>query len=134
MVTELEPQINRNCVTGSYAGDAQEMGAVKLQNSHWKSALRDSDLLMMTRNCSWVRAYFQNNLYTTKLERIFPIAFVLVVYNSPLQVLRLLRVLYRWHNTYCIHPDLKSSETFDKHSCMPKYCYNCLEEGGCILG
>ena len=47
-------------------------------------------------------------------ERDFPLAFVILVNNEVDQFERLLRVLYRSHNIYCIHIDAKSSqETFD---------------------
>ena len=60
------------------------------------------------QNCFWLRDSFSNNLYNSKLERSFPIAFTFVVYNNPQQVLRLLRLLYRPQNSYCIHCDAKS--------------------------
>ena len=60
------------------------------------------------QNCSWLRDSFSNNLYNSKLERSFPIAFTFVVYDNPQQVLRLLRLLYRPQNSYCIHCDAKS--------------------------
>ena len=49
-----------------------------------------------------------NNLYNTQLEVNFPVAFNFLVYDSPQQFLRLLRLLYRPQNVYCIHPDKKS--------------------------
>ena len=78
----------------------------------WRNNFTDSDLLRTTTNCSFVKNYLNNNLYITKLEYSFPIAFVFVIYNSPQQVVRLLRVLYRHHNQYCLHPDLKSDPDF----------------------
>ena len=40
------------------------------------------------------------------LERSFPVAYTFVVYNSPQQILRLLRYLYRPTNFYCIYPGI----------------------------
>ena len=65
-------------------------------------------MLERVRNCSWLRDYLSDNLYNSELEKSFPIAFTFVVYESPQQVLRLLRVLYRPQNSYCIHYDVKS--------------------------
>ncbi|KAL5104021.1 Beta-13-galactosyl-O-glycosyl-glycoprotein beta-16-N-acetylglucosaminyltransferase [Taenia crassiceps] len=40
------------------------------------------------------------------------IAFTLVVHKDPLQIARLLRMIYRENNYYCIHADAKSSQSF----------------------
>ncbi len=82
--------------------------------ARWRNSFKDRDLLTATSNCSWVNGYFNNNLYVTTLERSFPIAFTFLIHNSPQQVVRLLRVLYRPHNQYCIAPDLKSSQEFQE--------------------
>ncbi len=78
--------------------------------------MTDEDALLRVQNCSWPRDHFSNNLYVSKTERDFPIAFTFVVYNSPQQVLRLLRLLYRPHNSYCIHTDIKSPHKTFFHS------------------
>ena len=43
-------------------------------------------------------------------ERKFPLGFVITMHTAPQQVVRLLRVVYRPHNVYCIHPDAKASK------------------------
>ena len=101
----------RNC-SKIFSGDKEEIKKVLAQSAKWENVLTDKELLKRTENCSWVRKYFKDNLYITKLERAFPIAFSFIVYNSPQQVMRLLKFLYRPHNTYCIHPDRKSDSTF----------------------
>ena len=68
--------------------------------------------LQKTSNCTWVRQYFNGNLYVTDLERSFPIAYSFLIHNNPRQVIRLLKLLYRPHNQYCIAPDLKSGPDF----------------------
>jgi len=45
---------------------------------------------------------------TTPEERAFPIAFSLLTYEDLEQTERLLRLVYRPHNLYCIHVDRKS--------------------------
>jgi hypothetical protein len=42
----------------------------------------------------------------------FPLAFVILVDNNVEQLERLLRLIYRPHNVYCIHVDAKSSSKF----------------------
>ncbi len=111
IVTTLQPAIPRNC-NKLFEGDHTEVSVVRSELKLWKNSLADSQVLQLTSNCSWVEENFINNLYTTKLELLFPIAFVFVVYNSPQQVMRLLKLLYRPHNQYCISPDKKSGPLF----------------------
>ncbi|VDK27915.1 unnamed protein product, partial [Taenia asiatica] len=40
------------------------------------------------------------------------IAFTLVVHKDPLQIARLLRMVYRKNNYHCIHVDLRSDQHF----------------------
>ena len=68
----------------------------------------NSSLVMY--NCSWLKGYLSGNFYVSELEQHFPMAFTLVVHNSPDQVLRLLRILYRDHNSFCIHCDKTSPQ------------------------
>jgi hypothetical protein len=44
----------------------------------------------------------------------FPIAFNILTHQSLAQVERLLRAIYRPHNSYCIHVDAKANETFQR--------------------
>ena len=111
VVSELDPIIKRNC-TKLFQGDQQEIETVKAQTEVWNNSLSDEELFRLTGDCLWVKNYFYNNLYLTKQERSFPLAYSFVVYNNPQQVLRLLRYLYRPVNAYCIHPDNKSSPLF----------------------
>ena len=110
-VTELQPEIRRNCQR-IFEGNSKEIKRLKNASAHWKNGMTDEDLHKLTSNCSWVRETFESNFYTTILEKSIPIAFTFTVYNSPQQVIRLLKVLYRSINQYCIHVDSKSSPTF----------------------
>ena len=111
VVTTLEPVIPRNC-SRLFNRSLHDVTTTIANNRNWKSGSTNLDILRMTSNCSQVAQYFENNLYVTKLERSFPVAYNFLVYNSPQQILRLLRYLYRPTNFYCIHPDKKSSPTF----------------------
>ena len=55
---------------------------------------------------------YSNNFYVSSEEENFPVAYILVVYTNVQQVLRLLKVIYRPHNLYCIHPDAKQELKF----------------------
>ena len=107
VVSTLMPEVPVDC-SRVIAGDGHEVGQVREAVSRWKNAITDGEMLGRVRNCTWLTGYFTNNLFVSGLERSFPIAFTFVVHDSPQQVLRLLRLLYRPHNTYCIHYDLKS--------------------------
>lgn len=111
VVTVLSPVLERNC-SRIVQGDKEEIARVKTQKAQWKNSLSYEKLLLLTANCSWVTDYFHGNLYITRLEQSFPLAYSFVVHNSPQQFLRLLRLLYRPANAYCIHVDIKSTPTF----------------------
>ncbi|XP_076457275.1 N-acetyllactosaminide beta-1,6-N-acetylglucosaminyl-transferase-like [Babylonia areolata] len=78
----------------------------------------------ITANCSLYRrqaGYIKN---VSAEEREFPLAFSLMVYKEPEQVERLLRAVYRPHNVYCLHVDLKTlpqvvQDLRDLTSCLP---------------
>ena len=122
-VTVLEPPIARNC-TKVFNGDKTEIGRIHIVSRKWQNGLSDLALLNLTSNCSWVLDYFSDNLYATKLERSFPIAYSFVIYNQPQQFLRLFRFLYKPFNTYCIHPDKKSPPLFQR---IIENIANCLQ-------
>ena len=110
-VTVLQPRISKNC-SKLFGGDAEELKRVNAETAKWKNVLSDQGFFEMTMNCSWVKYYFSNNLYVTELERYFPISFSFLVHNSPQQVVRLFKVIYRQHNQYCLIPDIKSPPNF----------------------
>jgi len=67
--------------------------------------------LELAQNCDCFRSdfgYFVSPEDTTDEERRFPIAFSLLTYENLKQTERLLRLIYRPHNVYCIHVDAKS--------------------------
>ena len=111
VVTTLTPEVPVNC-SKVLSRDKEELERVKRAMSEWKNNISNPDMLKRVQNCSWLRDHFSNNLYNSKLEKDFPIAFTFVVYDSPQQVLRLLRLLYRPQNSYCIHCDVKSPYKF----------------------
>ena len=107
VVTLFKPEVKVNC-SRVISGDEKEINRSRLALLGWKNSLSDEVLMEKMENCSWLTDYFSYNLYNSKLEKSFPIAFTFVVHNSPQQVLRLLRLLYRPQNSYCIHCDVKS--------------------------
>ena len=66
-----------------------------------------------TKDCEWykrIRGYITSPL--TLEEENFPIAYSLVVYKDLEMVERLLRMIYRPQNRYCIHVDSSSSQEY----------------------
>ena len=99
------PNVNINC-SQLLKKNKTEILAVK--NSMALHGSANSGLVMY--NCSWLKGYLSGNFYVSELEQHFPLDFTLVVHNSPDQVLRLVRILYRDHNSFCIHCDKKSPQ------------------------
>ena len=64
---------------------------------------------LKTLNCNQFkqsRGYIMHPL--SDMEREFPLAFSIIVYRDFEQVERLLRAIYRPHNYYCVHIDVKA--------------------------
>ncbi|XP_002733438.1 beta-1,3-galactosyl-O-glycosyl-glycoprotein beta-1,6-N-acetylglucosaminyltransferase-like [Saccoglossus kowalevskii] len=73
----------------------------------------DSDYKHLTKNCTSFahkRGYYSKPVTNEELE--FPLAFGIYIYRSVYQVEQLLRIIYRYHNVYCIHIDENSSSEF----------------------
>ncbi len=109
--TSWQPEISKNC-SKLLHGNVEEINRLKQNNSTGRLAEPDNVLLQRTSDCSWVRKYFNQSMYITKLEQSFPIAYSFLIHNSASQIIRFIRLLYRPHNQYCIAPDLKSGPKF----------------------
>ena len=111
MVTLLQPRIEANC-SSLVAGNETEFMKVKEKLRTWKNAQPEEEFLKGLDNCSHIMEEYINNFYISPEEESFPLAYILVVYTNVRQVLRLLKVIYRPHNLYCIHPDAKQKAEF----------------------
>ena len=108
LVTVLEPVIPRRDCKKLMAGDKAEARRIQAASKQWTGSITDTLFLKQTRDCNHLQQTFKNNLYNTILERDFPVAFTFVVNGSPQQVFRLLKLLYRPQNVFCIHYDVKT--------------------------
>ncbi|CAH8463980.1 unnamed protein product [Schistosoma guineensis] len=63
-------------------------------------------------DCKLFRKSFQYLLWINKEELNYPIAFAFTVYENIDRIARLLRLLYRPYNLYCIHVDRNTSNEF----------------------
>lgn len=68
-------------------------------------------LLEKSTNCSWIQEQFSDNFFVSAEEKAFPIAYAINLNQYPHQIFRFLKVIYRPHNVYCLHYDLKSDYT-----------------------
>ena len=87
----------------------------KLKSNHNQlvPVLPDSNFVFNETQCDLfkeLRGY--NSHYISEFEYKFPLAFIILTYNNAEQFERLLRVIYRPQNVYCIHVDSKSSPGF----------------------
>ena len=113
LVTVMKPEISKNCSL-LFQGDPDEIERVREQNKMWNGTRNSNKFFdwALTGNCSRIREDFFGNFYTSREEMDFPLAFSINVHNNAQQVVRMLKVIYRPHNLYCIHYDLKAPSKF----------------------
>ncbi|CAH8456926.1 unnamed protein product [Heterobilharzia americana] len=64
------------------------------------------------RSCHQFKLFQRQAVHVSSEEEHFPLAFSLTVHENIRPVSRLLRLIYRPHNLYCIHVDSKSPQAF----------------------
>ena len=111
VITQISPPVDRNCAK-LMNGDKAEVKRVSNLLSEKNNKTNTSALYDYNTSCSQIKEEFLNNFYTSEVERMFPIAFTLVVHKNAQQTVRFLKAIYRPHNLYCIHPDPNSGEDF----------------------
>ena len=107
MLTRYWPEVSARCDL-LWNGDSKEVKRVKRRLGLWRNSVSDKQFLKKLRNCTYVQDLLNDNFYTSQVEIEFPIAFLFVIHQNPQQTVRLLRVLYRPQNAYCIHIDAKA--------------------------
>ena len=121
VVTLVQPRIEADCRALS-TGDVGEFMKVKEKLQTWKNAESEVHFLKRLDNCSHVLEEYFNNFYVSPEEESFPLAYILLVHTNVRQVLRLLKVIYRPQNLYCIHPDAKQGKDFVRVFSRISYC------------
>ena len=111
-VTKVTPEIHANCTLLFEGRDHLEVAQVQLTFLSWpaKEHALIFEKWVKESHCTHFKDELEDNFYTTKEELDFPLAFALLIHNSPFQIYRLLKVIYRPHNIYCIHYDSRSAE------------------------
>ena len=100
-------------------------------NSSYFSSLSDSRYQDITRDCDRFlceNGYRSHVSYQEELD--FPIAFSILTYENVEQTERLLRLIYRPQNAYCIHVDAKSPPSM--HAAM-KAIADCFDPNTVFL-
>ena len=124
VVSVIEPVVTKNCSL-LFAGDIGEVDRVKTYAKKTGNLFvysSEDKVLNDSKNCTWLTYEFSNNFYTSQEEKDFPIAFTFVVYENPQQFIRLLKVIYRPHNIYCIHLDKKASSYSKQYVASVSHC------------
>jgi hypothetical protein len=70
--------------------------------------ISDQNFIFNSSMCSSYKSLF-NKINVTQDEKDFPLAYAIITYRHAEQIHRLLNILYRPQNFYCIHVDNKSS-------------------------
>ena len=110
LVTSLAPPLHANCVD-LQTGNSTALKNVRADLAKWTNAESKQELYRKLAKCSYVNDVFDpTNFYTSETEVNFPLAYAMLFYDSPQQIVRLLKVIYRPHNIYCLHPDNKASK------------------------
>ena len=110
LVTTVQPPVQANCQLLK-DGNHTEQERVTNELKNWTNSETDSEFYTKVQKCSYVRNLLSsNNFYISDTERNFPLAYAMLFYGSPQQIMRLLRVIYRPHNVYCLHPDGKADK------------------------
>ena len=122
--TTQSPNTHHTNCTLLFKADKEELGKVLATNETKTDLLNDSEFYHKASDCSWLTKELDRLYYISEYELQFPLAFALSVYNTPQQIFRFLKVIYRKHNVYCLHYDQKSDPQFKQlmiqmANCLP---------------
>ena len=103
--------VNCELILKNDENEIQKAGRMLMQKN--KSLLEDDNFIFTEKLCSSYREQRGHDEHEVSKEELdMPLAFSILTYHNTEQFERLLRVIYRPHNIYCIHVDSKSSKTF----------------------
>lgn len=115
---QIDDEVMRNVCRPLLAGEETTL------RPGWTS-LSDVEYAQRTDNCACFRrdlGYYVDE--ASDDERSLPIAFSVLTYESVEQTERLLRLIYRPHNVYCVHVDAKSSSALRETLTAIAACFN----------
>ncbi len=112
-IYKLYEQKNINC-TRLFQNDTIELHKARsYHQKHKKRPHLEKVYIRAAQNCTYFkvsRSYV--NFTFSEEEESFPIAYSIMLYTDIEQAERLLRVIYRPQNYYCIHVDVKAKKKF----------------------
>ena len=103
------PSTEVNCAKLLTGNEEEQDRVFSRRRRHPTSPLRNAYYINATKNCS---SFIKERHYVTSasdVERNFPLAFSLMMHKDVDMVERLLRMIYRPHNFYCVHVDIKAA-------------------------
>ena len=127
MLSQVGPPLHRDCHKLRQNPEQEvDSSNLSLQLEKWraKTPWKSFTLKYKQMSCGEIRKEFENIFYVSQVEKNFPIAFILVIYTNPGQMLRFLKSIYRPHNLYCIQPDARQGPEFKEFF---DNIANCLE-------
>ncbi|XP_073506910.1 beta-1,3-galactosyl-O-glycosyl-glycoprotein beta-1,6-N-acetylglucosaminyltransferase 3-like [Phyllobates terribilis] len=105
----------KNC-SKIISGDPDEVRKTLIDNlivANRRVLATETDYVEVTKDCTNFTKLKKYVMFTlSEEERDYPIAYSMVIHNDIEMFERLLRSIYMPQNVYCIHVDMKSSETF----------------------
>ena len=111
LVTAVHPPVEANCQLLK-DGDHTEQKRVLNELKNWTNSETVDEFYTKIQNCSYIRDLLSSdNFYISDTERNFSLAYIILFYDNPQQIMRFLRVIYRPHNVYCLHPDGSATKT-----------------------
>ena len=107
--------INETVCLNILAGNEDEISRSKILMERQKRKVKKSYLYHpLLSKCRYVKKRHYIRAPLNEEEAGFPIAFSIMVYKDFEQVERLIRIIYRPQNYYCLHVDKKSHPAFTK--------------------
>ena len=124
LVTAVQPPVEANGQLLK-TGNSTEQERVQSELKTWTNKETIDEFYTKVQRCSYVRNLLSSeNFYTSDTERNFPLAYAILFHDSPQQIMRLLRVIYRPHNVYCLHPDGKANKNLIQAFRKLASCFN----------
>lgn len=108
----LQPKLHPVSCQSLYESDSDELKHALALISDLKYSLSDHKYNITKDQCQFYRSERFNEQFhneDTNINRQFPLAFSILMYENVEQFERLLRVIYRPQNFYCIHVDNDAS-------------------------
>ncbi|KAK3087308.1 hypothetical protein FSP39_004506 [Pinctada imbricata] len=109
-------------------GDQREIAdamALDRRKSELDLKIPNIQFLNWTKNCDSLKLFhgFTHRLYED-IERSLRIAYIILMYDSPEQAVRMIRSIYSPFNIYCIHVDKSSSDDIKKEMTSFAKCFS----------